>query len=174
MVNWRRVLLGLGAALLVGGLLLLYFPVPGQGVGARTVPVGFGESITVSGNYAVLTSSVPFHVHWSAPSTVHISVFGCGTDPTCNATIAAQPSATPIADATGSSGTLDFSGQKGHSYLVIPNGSANATSVAVDYSLPWEGGAPGLGLVAGGLVLVIVGVLSRKRPPEAAAAPPPT
>ncbi|MCI4350910.1 MAG: hypothetical protein L3K15_05295 [Thermoplasmata archaeon] len=171
MVSRRQALLGFGAALIAGGLLLLYIPVPGQGVSSKVVPVGFGESITVAGNYAVLTTSVPFHVSWSSPSPVHVNIFGCGTDPTCNATITAQPTPTPIVSGSGSSGTLTFNGQKGHSYLVVPNGSANATSVAVDYALPWQGGAPGLGFIAGGLVLLVVGILAGRRPrpsPESA------
>jgi hypothetical protein len=174
MVHWRRLLVVLGAGLAVAGLLLVYVPVPGQGVGSRMVPVGFGESITVTGNYAVFTSSIPFHVHWTSASPVHISILGCGTDPTCNATISAQPAPMPIANATGTAGTLTFTGLKGHSYLVVPNGSANATSVAVDYSLPWQGGAPGLGCIAGGLVLLLVAGLSRKRPPAPVAADAPT
>ena len=171
MTRWRPLFLGLGAALIAVGVLLLYLPIPGQGVGARLVPVGFGESITVAGSYAVFTSSIPFHVSWSSPSTVTVNVFRCGSDPTCNATIAAQPSPTPIVNGTGSSGTISFTGQKGLSYLVVPNGSANATTVTVDYSLPWEGGAPGLGLISGGLVLLLVGAFLGRRKPRAPEAP---
>jgi hypothetical protein len=164
--RWRPLFLGLGVAAIAVGLLLLYIPVPGQGVGAKLVPVGFGESITVAGSYAVFTSSVPFHVSWSSPTPVTVNVFRCGSDPTCNATIAAQPPPAPIVNGTGTSGTISFTGQKGLSYLVVPNGSANATTVSVDYSLPWEGGAPGLGLIAGGLVLLLVGLfLGRRKPP---------
>ncbi|MCI4344086.1 MAG: hypothetical protein L3J87_00470 [Thermoplasmata archaeon] len=163
MARWRPLLLGLGAALIAVGLLLLYFPVPGQPVGARVVPVGFGESITVAGSYAVFTTSIPFHVSWSSPSSVTVNVFRCGNDPSCNATIAVQP--TPIVNGTGTTGTISFTGQKGLSYLVVPNGSENATTVSVDYALPWEGGAPGLGLIAGGLVLLLVGLFTGRRKP---------
>lgn len=147
-----------GVVLLVIGAVLWYVPLPGTSTGQTNVAAGQGEVVQATAPLALLTPTVSMTVTWTASSSTQVRVLACGTDSGCG-----SPGSTPVASGTGTSGSLTFSADKGSYYLIEPDHSA---TINVQPTVPILGGALGLVLLIVGILLLVVGLVARKKQPR--------
>lgn len=109
--------------------------------------------------FDLLFPRVAFSVAWtSSENGTTLTVYGCGTDPACPV-----PPTPKVASENGSSGTLTFLGSANEYYLLVPE--QGAVTLTIIESGPWDGGAPGLGLLLAGLGVSAFGLTGRRRRP---------
>ncbi|MHB8352663.1 MAG: hypothetical protein ACYDFT_08285 [Thermoplasmata archaeon] len=154
----RRGLLLAGLVLIVLGLLLVALPAfPSAPQHVYVPSAGAHALVEDMAPFDLLFPRVAFSLAWiSTANGTNLIVYACGTDPACP-----FPPASPVAEATGSSGTLSFLGSANEYYLVVPQ--HGAVTLTVTESGPYDGGGPGLALLLVGLGLGAGGLTGRRR-----------
>lgn len=152
-----------GIVVLILGVVLWYLPIQPV-TSTLTVPTGAGDTLSANPPLAILSSELTYSANWSAGSSITVNVYDCGTDTSCTNAIHTGA----IATATGSTGSLSWTGPKGNYYLIVPSGTATVTAGVTE---PLAGGIVGVLLLVVGLVLAIFGAV--RNPPAPKASPPP-
>jgi hypothetical protein len=173
----RRGWVVLGAILTVAGALLAYVPLSATGASSASVSPGEEITFTVSSLLGTYGTKIDlFHpyievtIGWSAPTSVVVKVFPCGSNSNCtNAT-----DRTPVATGNSSSGALSFDAQSGVWYAVLLTGGSGASAIVTVNDIgPLAGGLPGMVLFVVGVGLLIAGLVRQPGKPEPEEEPEP-
>ena len=158
-----------GILIFAVGWALWYFPVQSVSTGATPLAAGAQKVVGEGGApLVVLGSPIPYTLRWNSSASVTINVYDCSSDATC----ALATSAAPITNASGTSGSIDWSGHHGEYFAVVPTGGA--ATVAVSFTTPLLSGSVGLGGVVVGFIMIVLGILigSRHAPETIIVRPP--
>ncbi|HZY69427.1 MAG TPA: hypothetical protein VFF67_00405 [Thermoplasmata archaeon] len=166
----RGGVVAVGLILLILGFILAYVPIPGQTVPSTTVTQSTPAILSVSSPpFLFFTSTLPFSLSWTSSAAITVYVYACGSDSQC---AAVTPNVTsPVVTGSGSSGSVSFTAQKGQYYEIYGKSSAATwtATFSATYAVPFVGGSLGFFLLILGIVVLIVGlVLKKKQPPSPA------
>lgn len=167
----RGGVVAVGLILLIVGFILAYVPIPGQTVpSTSTSNTSPGAILSVSSPpFLFFTSTLPFSLSWTATAALTVYVYACGSDSTCASVT--PNSTTPVVTGSGASGSVSFTAQKGQYYEIYGKSSAATwtATYSATYAVPFIGGSLGFFLLILGIVILIVGlVVKKKQPPSPA------
>lgn len=163
----RRVPVIAVSAVLVAGAVLIVLPIPTQ-IGTTVFNsddrVFYADNITAPVEPSTLGAHVQYEASWTSymrdgqPAGGGIHVYDCGIRSNCSHF---NPNSSPVAQGYGSSGTLNWQGQQGELFMVVPSSVTPNSNLSVDvsYAEPLYGGVPGLVILLigiGGLVFEAV------------------
>lgn len=156
-LSMKKTVLIAGAIVLIVGGVLAATPVSNQSVARDTYATMTGPVFEFPGPFDVINPSIAYTASWSSSSGTSITVtaLDCGPDPSC-------ASHSIISNASGTSGSLSWSGTKGRFYAVTVSHSATVTVTA---SLPLAAGEVGFILLVFGIVVLVIGSVPRVREP---------
>jgi hypothetical protein len=174
----RREFVVVGVVLAIAGGVLWVVPVPGS-FPSRTFDSSarswYALNVSVQPTVGSLNSQIQFAASWAstggtAAAQNSVWVYSCGYNANCSKF---DPSSAPVAQGSGASGTLHWTGGTGELFMVTPRslGPGSNVSVTVTYGETLLGGVASLVFVVAGVGLAAVGMISRPPLTTASAKP---